>query len=641
MLAALVAAGCCVLALALCGPAAAQTPSFLRACGGGFSCGHVEVPLDRSGSLPGTLQLALKVHPPLTKGPVTSALVALAGGPGQGASGFAQDFLFSYGPALRSREVVVFDQRGTGHSGALACKGMGVEQTPLARREAAARCADKLGPARAFYTTRDSADDIESIRQALGVDKLVVAGTSYGTKVALAYAKRYPQHVESLVLDSVVPLDEDTFMLPTFRRIPFMLRDNCSFGACHGITGSPVRDMATLVRRVDRGGFSGTYVRPNGKRARARMNEEDLVNTVIAADLDPTVLADLPGAVKAATRGDRTPILRVLARANAGDAETPPEIFSDALQFATVCEETPMPWPRTAPIADRPKYLDAALAQIPDSELYPFTRISARSAVEDCLLWPETPQAPDIGGGALPDVPVLIYSGRDDVRTPLSQAQSVAAQFPHSTLVQVPFTGHSVLTSDPSLCSSRALHDFFADRPVKQCGRGFPFLLPSPVPPRSFGAVHGMHGVPHGAGPAVNALRLTLADATTATIAASFVTGPSARVAVGGLRAGRADGIPVGRMKLHGYTYVPGVRVSGSVSLVTANGRLTVSGPRAASGTVRIKDGRVSGVLAGVRLQRVRIAQVIAASGRAGREITPQQVRRLLRLAAVRASARR
>ena len=47
--------------------------------------------------------------------------------------------------------------------------------------------------------------DIEAIRQALGYEKLVLYGTSYGTKVALEYAERYPEHVEALVLDSVVP----------------------------------------------------------------------------------------------------------------------------------------------------------------------------------------------------------------------------------------------------------------------------------------------------------------------------------------------------------------------------------------------------------------------------------------------------
>ena len=38
----------------------------------------------------------------------------------------------------------------------------------------------------------------------MGYEKLVLYGTSYGTKVALEYAERYPENVEALVLDSVV-----------------------------------------------------------------------------------------------------------------------------------------------------------------------------------------------------------------------------------------------------------------------------------------------------------------------------------------------------------------------------------------------------------------------------------------------------
>lgn len=625
-------------ALAVAAPARAQAPSFLRDCGRGWRCGHVAVPLDRGGNVPGTLQLALKVHPPLTRGPVNGALVALAGGPGQAATPLADDFLYSYAPALRSRELVVFDQRGTGHSGALACSGLGIETTAPQRRRNAARCAAKLGAARPFYTTRDSADDIESIRRALGVDGITVAGTSYGTKVALAYAKRHPGHVERLVLDSVVPLDEHPFMLPTFGRIPVMLRDECSLGLCRGITGSPVGDVAKLVKRLDRRSLAGRVVLPSGRPTRMRIDEEDLVSTVIAGDLDPTVLADLPGSVKAALRGDAGPILRLVRRANAVEGEAPPEIFSDALQFATVCEEAPLPWPRTAPLSERPTDMRAALAAIPASDLYPFSRIAARWAVEDCLLWPQAPQPPDVGGGPMPDVPVLIYSGQDDVRTPLQQAEEVAAQFPRASLVQVPFTGHSVLSADVSGCSTRALHDFFGDRPVRECGRGIPLFPPAPVPPPSLSHVHGLHGAPRGAGLALDALQLTFADAISEAIATALTVGPGAHVRVGGLRAGRMEGVPIGRMRLHGYSYVPRVRVSGTIRLARLDGTLTVSGPASVRGSVRIRKWRVTGVLAGVALHRFPIAKAFAASGRGGRALAPREVRALLRLAARRAA---
>ena len=42
---------------------------------------------------------------------------------------------------------------------------------------------------------------------ALGLGKIGLYGTSYGTKLALAYALAYPQNVERLLLDSVLPTE--------------------------------------------------------------------------------------------------------------------------------------------------------------------------------------------------------------------------------------------------------------------------------------------------------------------------------------------------------------------------------------------------------------------------------------------------
>ena len=49
---------------------------------------------------------------------------------------------------------------------------------------------------------------MEAIRAQLGVDKLTLFGISYGTELAIAYARAHPQHVERLILDSVVDADD-------------------------------------------------------------------------------------------------------------------------------------------------------------------------------------------------------------------------------------------------------------------------------------------------------------------------------------------------------------------------------------------------------------------------------------------------
>ncbi|RDI44574.1 alpha/beta fold hydrolase [Aquicella lusitana] len=57
----------------------------------------------------------------------------------------------------------------------------------------------------AGYTLNTYIDDVESIRQALSLDKIIVIGKSYGSMCALGYALRYPDNVEKLVLSAGAP----------------------------------------------------------------------------------------------------------------------------------------------------------------------------------------------------------------------------------------------------------------------------------------------------------------------------------------------------------------------------------------------------------------------------------------------------
>lgn len=99
-------------------------------------------------------------------------VVTLHGGPGGGIS-----------PALRRffdperYRVILFDQRGCGRS------------TPHASLRA--------------NTTQDLIDDIERIRELMGVDKWIVFGGSWGATLALAYAQQHPDRCLGLILRGI------------------------------------------------------------------------------------------------------------------------------------------------------------------------------------------------------------------------------------------------------------------------------------------------------------------------------------------------------------------------------------------------------------------------------------------------------
>jgi proline iminopeptidase len=53
---------------------------------------------------------------------------------------------------------------------------------------------------KATYTLENNVEDMEALRQHLGLKKIVVIGTSYGGMVALNYAIRYPENVSDLIV---------------------------------------------------------------------------------------------------------------------------------------------------------------------------------------------------------------------------------------------------------------------------------------------------------------------------------------------------------------------------------------------------------------------------------------------------------
>src|SRR5581483_2230192 len=269
-----------------------------------------------------------------------------------------------------------------------------------------------------FYSTADHAADLDAVRQALGFDRIVVSGLSYGTKLALAYAAAYPQHVERLVLDSIVaPTQPDPFAANVARALPATLAHYCAGGLCSQATPSYPADVVALVNRF--GATSAT-------RETALM----LLRIIIDSDLDPGLAAELPAAVHAARGGDIRPLVHVMLLDGSSEVSSP-EDFSEANYIATSCDDQPFPWDLSTPFAERDASLQAALDAMPAGAFGPFGTWAGELCNADlCTDWPtpvsDVPPVP----AALPDVPVLAFSGGLDLRTPTSDAAAVVARFP-------------------------------------------------------------------------------------------------------------------------------------------------------------------------------------------------------------------
>ncbi|WP_266160311.1 alpha/beta fold hydrolase [Dyella silvatica] len=107
---------------------------------------------------------------------VGTPVVFLHGGPGND----FQYIIDALRPQLGEHRFILFDQRGSLLS-------------PVPEQEVS-----KL-------TMGQLVDDLETLRKALGVEKLVLFGHSFGTVLAMSYYQAHPEHVAGLVLAASVP----------------------------------------------------------------------------------------------------------------------------------------------------------------------------------------------------------------------------------------------------------------------------------------------------------------------------------------------------------------------------------------------------------------------------------------------------
>ena len=231
----------------------------------GARCLTVTVPLDRSGRVPG--QVGLHVEVTRAKGRERGVVFLLAGGPGQAATELGGSSLIAllYGLVFPGYTVVAFDARGTGRSGALHCPQVQLDVPDTL--DAVSSCAAAIGPRRDFYGTADNAEDIDAVRAALGYGRIALSAVSYGTEVAVAYARAHPDHLERMLLDSVAPLDQpNPFAGRELGRVPATLRRFCGGAVCKRTTHDFAGDVTALSNRLEREPIHGSVRRAGGGR---------------------------------------------------------------------------------------------------------------------------------------------------------------------------------------------------------------------------------------------------------------------------------------------------------------------------------------------------------------------------------------
>ncbi|MEW1549967.1 alpha/beta hydrolase [Streptomyces tsukubensis] len=194
-----------------------------QGCGGDIpatvECATLKVPLDHSKPGGRKIVVALSRITAADPGKRRGVLLFNPGGPS--ASGLFYPLALSgYLPqSVKDRyDLIGFDPRGVGASSPLACGTADADERktyrPYAKatfakdvawaRDIADRCRNRNGETLPHITTRNTARDMDLVREALGERKVSYFGLSYGTYLGSVYLQLFPNRADRFVLDSGV-----------------------------------------------------------------------------------------------------------------------------------------------------------------------------------------------------------------------------------------------------------------------------------------------------------------------------------------------------------------------------------------------------------------------------------------------------
>jgi len=205
-------------------------------------CGSMLVPESRNNETTRLLRLSYVVLK-ATRQSKNDPILFLQGGPGASATSMIKYFQES--PLREKHDLILFDQRGTGYSEAVCtdasekfiqilAEDISDENEELERLVTlTSDCKESLirnGYDFSSYNSLQSAKDIEALRQHLGYDRMILFGGSYGTRLALTYAREYPNRIYAMVLMGLFPPEANLYsgLLSNLHRSLNLFLDECT-----------------------------------------------------------------------------------------------------------------------------------------------------------------------------------------------------------------------------------------------------------------------------------------------------------------------------------------------------------------------------------------------------------------------------
>jgi pimeloyl-ACP methyl ester carboxylesterase len=421
-------------------------------------CGSFEAPLDRAAPNGAKLSIAVAKIASRAREPKADPMVFLAGGPGQSAKQSFVPLQLGFADILRHRDVWLIDQRGTGESALLSCAQD--DKTPLTELLAnppdraaglavLKRCAERLGEAAKHYTTLDYIADLEQFRVAQGIQQWNLYGGSYGTRVALAYAKYFPKSIRSVIVDGVVASTEPLGSShgKNAQTALKSLSDRCAADAkCNAAFPDVYANAVRLLSQLEATPVDVQVRMPGTHRAqKVRLTRDSFASTVRLLLYGPETQPLLPLLLHEAAQGDFAPITRV----GLMTAESLMQSLNSNVELSILCSED---FPVFPPIKSEPDWL---------------LRDMQQNIADTCTFWPRGARKADFHVPDRGSIPTLLLSGEFDPVTPPSFADIAKQELTNATHLVAKGQGHIVLSR---ACMPRIAGDFVEQLKVDPAG---------------------------------------------------------------------------------------------------------------------------------------------------------------------------
>ena len=404
----------------------------------GAQCGKIAVPVNYDEPDGAQASLALIRFP--ATGEKIGSLIINPGGPGESGVEAAASLIEGLPPQVRQRfDLVGFDPRGVGSSTpALWCNSdadndrlradpmvdyspEGVERIEGETKAFVQRCVDKMGEDfLANVGTASVAKDLDTLRAALGDEKLNYLGYSYGTRIGAEYAEAYPEKVRAMILDGAVDPNADPIQSDIDQAQAFQEAFNDFAADCAKDSDCPLGTDPAKSVDVYRDLVNPLVDKPMKTNDPRGLSYGDAIIGTIMALYSPNLWQYLSKGLTEMTKGSGDTMLALADMYMRRDPQGRYTNATDA-RIAVNCVDQP-------PITDQAKVVeeDRRLREVAPFMSYgEFTGFAPQST---CAFWPVPPTSEPHAVSAPGLPPVLVISSTGDPATPYQAGVDLAKQ---------------------------------------------------------------------------------------------------------------------------------------------------------------------------------------------------------------------